>query len=910
MQQWLHNHIVAVTAACLMLVLLLITPDDENERVYARSDASAAASTPAPAIPSFSDRTLAARLTHVHHQGDDALTGLNETLGPGACAFDYDNDDWVDLFAVGGSGDTRYYGRAHWWQTAAGHRLYRNRGDGTFDDVTTAAGLQFVSWGMGCAIADLDNDGDQDLLVTNIGRNALYRNNGDGTFVDITAAAGINGDAWSTGAAFGDYDQDGWLDVYIVNYLKYAKGAHTFESFGGFDLGALPGFNSQLYDGVSNQLFRNMSGMRFEEVTDVAGVADASGRGMHAAWFDVNRDRYPDLLVLNDGGFPHRLFVNERNGRFVEQGALYGLSAVLAGANAAFGDIDADSDGDIILTSTAGNLPKLLMRDDLGRNGRAPFHDDGRVRGLADERSAGLEHWSAALADFNNDGFLDVFMPNGLRTPDPMTTRITQGQSKSMWLGRAHGEFVPVDIRIQAALNDRVPSRGVAIADFDNNGALDIYVSNNNELGQLLHNSPNGGHFLGVLLVATEGNRDAIGARVSLRTVSGEQLRHVLGGGGFLSSSDHRLHFGLGTNNSPGTLTIEWPDGAKQIIDDVPADQYVRITQGRNGWETLSHRPHATNATHAPTDDTAARAVAIAQAVRASNAGDLALLTSATEDSAPEIRAFAVEALRLREDELASRWLMRLFADPDSTVKVTLANTYAHWFHEEEAVVHRKHLAVPHLVRLLDDPDVEVRVAATHALGESENFRGVYPLVSRLGDSSTDVQVAAACALGKIRERQAIPALRNVAANDGADPRVRAHALIALKRLNDDRLEALWKSIEAAALDSNDPAARTSLFKTAQVIVTDRVDGIVYNPHDIAQRAQHWFSRSRRGTAGFTLDSAARLSYLAIVDAARRTDAATDAALLLKDSDPVVRQRAAIVVANLGGSNTPRRTSN
>lgn len=558
-------------------------------------------------------------------------------------------------------------------------------------------------------------------------------------------------------------------------------------------------------------------------------------------------------------------------------------------ASVALGDVDNDGDGDLVLSSVAGQLPKLLIRSRSTRGETedtvgvpSVFRDDARTWGVADESSIALEHWSTHLADLNNDGWLDLFMANGLRTPDPVAAKIAQGQAKSFWLNRAGTDFLPVDITTQFALDDRVPSRGSVVADFDNNGALDVYVSNNNELGQLLLNSRSqSGHYFAVQLVGTQGNRDALGARLTLRSPAGNQQRELSHGGAFLSQSDRRVHFGLGDYAGPVALEIEWPNGEQQTFVDLATDRYVRVIQGRTRSEDLPMQP-PDNASGAPY-----------------KVVDLAQIVTALAHPDPTVRRETIDVLRQREDELSSRWLLRAFKDPDPSVRIALAEAFAFLFHEEEAMVHRKRLAIPHLVRLLEDTDARVRIAAANALGEAENFRGLYPLIDHLADSSFEVQAAAARALGKIRERHAIGHLQHVV-QDGARPTaVRAHALIALKRLNDETLEATWTTMEKQSFASGTEEQIAEVFRIAHLIATDHEDGIVYNPSHIAERARRCFKVLQDADQLSLLSRAGRLAYLDVIAATVYHEARADAVLLAKDPDAEVKARALGVLAKL-----------
>ena len=533
-----------------------------------------------PVIPRFIDQTLMAGIHTAHHQGGKYLSGLDETLGAGACALDYDNDGWTDLFIIGGSGQNRYYGRPDWWQHDHGNVLYRNQGDGTFGDVTAIAGLTDTGWGMGCASADLDNDGDAELFITNKGANRLYRNNGDGTFTDISDAAGIADTSWSTSVAFADYDRDGLLDIYVVNYIDYRKGQRTYEAQSGFKPSLPLSFDANLYDSVQNQLFHNEGELHFRDVTTDAGVGNRSGRGLSAIWTDIDADLYPDLFVSNDSGLPNTLYLNQRNGRFAGVEVDYRVNTTQRTAGLASGDID--NDGDIELAAgTAGSIaPLLYLRGTspwpLQSTARAKndgFIDAARMLGFGNERYNSGNGWGIGFADMNNDGWLDLFLANGLATPDADSAAVAQGQPNQLRISDGRGRFWNATGKAGIALQDSQSSRGVLPLDYDNDGDMDLFVTNNNDLPQLLENVSQPGRWLGVRLTATRGSRDAFGARLRLETTRGSQYRVIGGSQGMFTDDDKRVHFGLGTAAGSLVLDVEWPDGSVDSYSGLPVNQ-------------------------------------------------------------------------------------------------------------------------------------------------------------------------------------------------------------------------------------------------------------------------------------------------------------------------------------------------
>ena len=330
-------------------------------------------------------------------------------------------------------------------------------------------------------------------------------------------------------------------------------------------------FDSSLYDAQANRLYRNLGNLKFEDVTRAAGVANAGGRGLGAIWFDANMDNLPDLFIVNDkGASPNTLYINQGDGGFKEPDMAMHVNTALGHMGIGAGDIDNDGDLDLVVGSdnkhshlllVNGSTPAPMKAHIISQVGQ--FSELARPLGMGDEQSIGYAGWSPGLYDFNNDGWLDLFMANGLIAPDPDANKVPVGQAKQLWINQGKGVFHEVSEQVGDALQDKQSARGAAFADFDNDGDIDVYVSHNNDLGQLLINDTPQSHWLGVILEGRIDNRDAIGAKVWLHTDMGTQLRVVASGNGFLSDSDKRLHFGLGDDEVIHSIEVQWPSGTK-----------------------------------------------------------------------------------------------------------------------------------------------------------------------------------------------------------------------------------------------------------------------------------------------------------------------------------------------------------
>ena len=780
------------------------------------------------APPVFADRTSDYRITVSHRQGDVRLTGLDETLGPGVCTLDFDNDGWLDLYLVNGSGDSRFFGRGHWWQNAAGHRLLRNVEGRYFIDVTAKAGVSARTQGQGCVAADLDNDGDTDLFVTNIGANLLYRNNGDGSFTDVTAQAGLQSDGWHTAAAVADVDGDGLLDLYVGGFIDYEKGSRTYETGSQFRQDMPPFFNSALFPPLPNTLYRNLGKLEFQDMTETAGVADNDGRTLAAVWLDINDDSRPDLIVLNASGTGSTsAYVNRGDWHFAAVGIASRIESGLALRGIAVGDLDHDDRPDLVLTGSSGERTLLLQREASTPHDAPRFVDVARPWQVANERYAAMSPWAPVIADFNNDGWSDLLIANGQLVPDPDAPHVTIGQAKQLWLNSGQALLRAIEPAPRSPLRDHQSARGMVVADFDNDGQLDVFIAHNNDLGQLLINARRSeGHWIGMRLTDSHGNRDGVGARVAVTTRLGTQWRWSTKGSGFLSDGDTRLHVGLGAARKV-TIRVIWPDGGTSVWRDMEADRYLQLTRGSDAAHTISHRlppptapgdavsaaepavraeyyrslveapvtdefPPALSAVLEDPDAQVRAAVLTALAARRSAPG-LRLVIDFLDDPDGNVATQAVATLCAYEDEDTVRYLLRMFAHPAATARARTAACFAGYFHgfqASRAVIHRKYLALPYLIDLLDDADRQVRLVAVRALGLSERYRSAGALTELLAAPDPALRIAAVDALGLIRDTSALPALLGRLRDTHDSPRLAARVLIALKRLNYDQLDA------------------------------------------------------------------------------------------------------------------------
>lgn len=500
-----------------------------------------------------------------------------ESMSGGVGFIDYDNDGWLDIYLVNGGTLDLFEGG----DDRPRNRLFRNQGDGSFADVTESTGVGDRSWGMGVAVADVDNNGYDDLYVTNYGPNRLYLNFGGNKFRETAEASGVAGDAWSSSAAFGDYDLDGDVDLYVTNYLE-------------FDLDALPD-DSQLcrYRGIRVQcgprgmvatgdmFFENLGNGRFADASAASGIGavpDAYGLGV--VWTDYDNDGDQDIYVANDSTANY-LFQNNGDKTFSEIALLVGVALSANGSEQAgmgvdFGDYDNNGWLDLAVTNFSDDYNALYRNE-----GDGIFLDVSYRAGLA-EPTWGKLSWGIQFADLDLDGDLDIVIADGHVYPevDRHDFGLRYRQPNSAFLNDGDGSFRAAKLR--PGISSAESSRGLAVGDVNNDGALDILIANLDATPTILEGRAPGGHWLIVDLVGTTSNRSAIGARVTVETSAGSQIREVRSGGSYQSQSDLRAHFGLGGVAEVDVLRVRWPNGTEQRMESVKSDRIVRVKEPRN----------------------------------------------------------------------------------------------------------------------------------------------------------------------------------------------------------------------------------------------------------------------------------------------------------------------------------------
>ena len=501
-----------------------------------------------------------------------------ESMTGGVALFDYNNDGLLDIYLVNGS---TIEGERSGNNTAE-DRLYRNNGDGTFTDVTHQAGLGDRRWTMGVAIADVNNDGFDDIYITNYGANRLYLNNGDGTFRDFSKESHTDISGWSSSAAFADFDGDGLVDLYVSSYLNVDIQNLPKEgllcSYREIPVqcgprGLTPGHG---------HLFKNLGGGHFQDVTAASGIGAAPpSYSLGALWADLDNDGRPDLFVANDS-LPNYLFHNDGNGKFTESALAAGVALrsdgrEQAGMGVDIGDYDNDGNLDLVLTTFSDDYKTLFHNDGTGH-----FEDVSFPAGLV-RPTWNLLGWGVQFVDLNNDGYQDIVMANGHVYPevDQHSFATTYRQHPFLLMNDRNGHFTDAHASAGPAFQLAESSRGLATGSLSNNGFIDIVISNLDAQPWIIKNPGNTGNWLLLKLRGTVSNRDAIGARVTVKTGKLSQLREVKSGGSYQSHSDFRLHYGLGAAPSADEIKIRWPTGKQQVLKNVKANQILTVDEPR-----------------------------------------------------------------------------------------------------------------------------------------------------------------------------------------------------------------------------------------------------------------------------------------------------------------------------------------
>ncbi|HEY0785336.1 MAG TPA: CRTAC1 family protein [Acidobacteriaceae bacterium] len=586
------RRIVSVALLALQPLLPAWAPAQAHSAAEAPPPTARTKACAAGTVPQLIDVTASSGI-RFNHLAASEKKYIVESMSGGVLVIDYDRDGWPDLyFPNAPTVDMALH------QKQAHSALYHNNRDGTFTDVTEKAGVGLPGFAMGGAVGDYNNDGWPDMYITGLGRNVLYRNNGDGTFTDVAAEAGVAAGHWSTGAAFGDYDGDGLLDLMVTRYVDFSLS--DLPVFGGTATCKYRGIDVQCgprgLKGSGDLLFHNNGNGTFTDVSVRAGVEDKPGYfGMGVVWSDFNHSGRPDLFVANDST-PNYLYRNDGGGKFTDVSYESGTAVSADGSEqgsmgVAVGDYNHTGRFSLYITNFADEYNTLYTN-----NGKWDFSDNSYEAGVA-LASLPWVKWGDAFADFDNDGWVDLLAVNGQVYPqvDTLPSGARYRQPKNLFMNRRDGTFCDASDLAGPALQAPRVSRGLAIADLDNDGSVDAVVGDLDGGPMILHNAGvHGSHWVSFELAGTRSNRLAIGARVAVTAAGMTQSDEVRSGGSYLSQSDLRLHFGLAQASTIDAVEITWPSGHVDRLTHLAADHFYSVLEGKGVVEHAAIEPRRT----------------------------------------------------------------------------------------------------------------------------------------------------------------------------------------------------------------------------------------------------------------------------------------------------------------------------
>ncbi len=542
--------------------ILFIVSGCNSDNSSSRSEKQNVKGPPAQNDDFFQEIGQQIGLDFVHSIGSEHLNNIIESSGGGASFLDFDQDGYIDLYLSNGTW-IEGFTKSEKPEKQTENKLFRNKGNGTFEDVTGKAHANDKAYSMGAAVGDYNNDGYPDIYVCNYGANILYKNNGNGTFSNVTKKANVaGGNECSIGAVWFDYDNDGFLDIYVGNYLNFDPEYKYFYAPDGF-----PG--PMAYDSQADYLYRNNGDGTFEDVTQKMGITDIDGRAMGVGAADYDDDGFVDIYVANDHTLNY-LWHNDGGQKFTDRGTMSGTAFSQAGEATVSMSVDfADYNSVGLLDMFVSDDTYCSLYENLG-NG--VFSDRSYPSGIA--MSAGqFVGWTSSFVDYDNDGDVDIFKTNG-------ALKHLYGQEDQLFDNSGDGKFKDISSELGSYFHKEYVGRGACLGDYDNDGDFDVYVANLNNRGMFLRNNKgNLNNWLLINLTGTTSNRDGIGARIKLISGGKMQTTQKKSTSGYLSHNDHKIHFGLGKNEMVEHIEIKWPSGKIQVIENTKANQILTIKE-------------------------------------------------------------------------------------------------------------------------------------------------------------------------------------------------------------------------------------------------------------------------------------------------------------------------------------------
>ncbi|MFA5819170.1 MAG: CRTAC1 family protein [Bacteroidales bacterium] len=547
--------------AGLFVSLLIVSGCQSNNKSSTKSQKQSAVTLPPANDDYYQEIGQAIGLDFIHSIGDNDLTNIVESSGGGAAFLDYDQDGYIDLYICSGTWLEGFSDGEKPAKLPENH-LYRNRQDGTFEDVTKKAGVGGPWYSMGVTVGDYNNDGYPDLYVSNYGPNVLYKNNGNGTFTDVTKRAKVGGNEFSVGAVWLDYDNDGLLDLYVGNYLNFDPQYKYYYAPDGF-----PG--PMAYDSQQDVLYHNQGNGIFEDVTKSMGIIDVDGRAMGVGAADYDDDGFVDIFVANDHTLNY-LWHNDGGKGFTDNGIMSGTAFSQAGEATVSMSVDfADYNGDGLLDLFVSDDSYCSLYENLG-NG--VFADKSNFSGIS-MAAAQYVGWSSSFVDYDNDGDVDIFKTNG-------ALKHLYGHEDQLFENTGDGKFKDVSVERGKYFEEEYVGRGACLGDYDNDGDLDVYIVNLNNRGMFLRNNKgNQNNWLTLNLIGQTSNRDGLGSRVKVTSGGKVQTAQKKSTTGYLSQNDPRMHFGLAKNEMVDRIEIKWPSGKLQVLENIKANQILTVKE-------------------------------------------------------------------------------------------------------------------------------------------------------------------------------------------------------------------------------------------------------------------------------------------------------------------------------------------
>ena len=546
----------------LFIFLLILSGCQSNNKSSSKSKKESAATVPPANDDYFQEIGQQIGLDFIHSIGGPELNNIVESSCGGTAFLDYDQDGYIDIYVCSGTW-LEGFTKSEKPEKLPGNHLYRNRGDGTFVDITKKAGVGGSWYSMGVSVGDYNNDGYPDLYLSNYGQNVLLKNKGNGTFTDVTERAQVAGEhTCSVGAVWLDYDNDSYLDLYVCNYLNFDPDYKYFYAPDGFP-------PPMAYESEPDVLYHNKGDGTFEDVTQVMGITDIDGRAMGVGAADVDDDGFVDIYVANDHTLNY-LWHNQGGKGFKDIGTMSGTAFSQAGEATVSMSVDfADYNGDGLLDLFVSDDSYCSLYENMG-NG--VFSDKANPAGIS-MAAAQFVGWSSSFMDYDNDGDVDIYKTNG-------ALKHLYGQEDQLFQNEGDGKFRDVSLELGEYFNQEYVGRGTCIGDYDNDGDLDIYIVNLNNRGMFLRNNKgNQNNWLILNLIGTSSNHDGIGARVKITAGGKTQTAQKKSTTGYLSQNDPRMHFGLAKNEIAERIEIKWPSGKLQVLENIKANQILTVQE-------------------------------------------------------------------------------------------------------------------------------------------------------------------------------------------------------------------------------------------------------------------------------------------------------------------------------------------